>query len=98
MGKVKVIHTGITDPEKIMEILQNENCRGIFRWFDTPGTYYTWHSHDDYEIRWIYDGELEVGTDEGVFLLKPGDRLEIDKGVRHWAKSEKGVHYIAASK
>jgi len=98
MAKVKVTHTGIKDPEKIIKILETEGAKNIFKWFDPPNTFYDWHSHNNYEIRWIYDGELEVGTDDGIFLLKPGDKLEIAKGIKHWAKSKNGVYYIAASK
>jgi mannose-6-phosphate isomerase-like protein (cupin superfamily) len=99
MGKsVKVIHTGITDPKEIINILKREGFKRIFDWYDPPQTFYDWHSHSDYELRWIYKGKLEVGTDEGVFILEEGDRLEIEAGVRHWARTETGVYYIGASK
>jgi len=95
---VKVIKTGITDKKKIMDILKREGFKRIFDWFDPPNTFYNWHSHSDYELRWIYKGELEVGTEEGIFLLQPGNRLEIEPNVKHWARTDGGVYYIAASK
>ena len=98
MEKVKITHTNITNPKEIVKILKEENCKNIFEWYDPPNTHYDWHYHSDYEIRWIYDGELEVGTEDGVFILKPGDKLELEAGVKHWARTKTGVHYIAASK
>ncbi len=98
MNKVKIQNTGITDPEKIIEILIEEGFDRPFRWNDAPETFYSWHIHRDMEVRWIYDGEMIIGTDEGEFVLKAGDRIDIPANTRHWAKTEKGVHYIAASK
>lgn len=98
MGNIKVERTGITDPMEIMKILNKEGYKCVFSWYDKAGTYYTWHKHEDYEVRWVYEGELIVGTDEGEFVLKPGDRLEIKPNTLHWAKTKTGVHYISCSK
>jgi len=98
MKNIIVKKTGITDPMEIMKILSKEGYHGVFSWYDTPNTYYPWHKHNDYEVRWIYEGELIVGTKEGEVILKPGDRLEVLPNTLHWAKTETGVHYIAGSK
>ncbi|RUM60176.1 MAG: cupin domain-containing protein [Persephonella sp.] len=98
MKNIIVKKTGITDPMEIMKILSEEGYHGVFSWYDTPNTYYPWHKHNDYEVRWIYEGELIVGTKEGEVILKPGDRLEVLPNTLHWAKTETGVHYIAGSK
>ena len=98
MKGLVVKHTNITNPLEIMKILSKEGFHSVFSWYDTPGTYYNWHKHEDYEVRWIYDGELIVGTKEGEIVLKPGDRLEVLPNTLHWAKTKNGVHYIAASK
>ncbi|RUM58751.1 MAG: cupin domain-containing protein, partial [Persephonella sp.] len=54
MKNIIVKKTGITDPMEIMKILSEEGYHGVFSWYDTPNTYYPWHKHNDYEVRWIY--------------------------------------------
>ncbi len=95
---MKVIHTGITDPSKIKSILKEEGYFNIFPWCDGEGSFYDWHTHPYQEVRWVYKGEVIMGTEEGEVILRPGDRLDLPEGTKHWAKSEKGVCYICGSK
>ena len=97
MGLVK--RTGITERERIEKILRQEGYSDIYVWSDPPNTHYDWHTHNFDEVRWVLEGEILIGTEEGQFLLKPGDRMEVPAGTRHWAKvGPKGVKYVCASK
>ncbi|NPA54037.1 MAG: cupin domain-containing protein [Aquificae bacterium] len=95
---MKVFHTNITNPEEIKEILKREGYFNIFPWCDEAGSFYDWHIHPYEEVRWIYKGEVIMGTEEGEILLKAGDRLNLPAGTKHWAKTENGVCYICGSK
>ncbi len=89
--------TGLRDPEKIKELLKQEGY-DVYMWYDPPRTYYSWHTHKDYEVRWIVEGDIEIGTEENVFRLLVGDKIELSPNIPHWAKSEKGVKYVCGSK
>lgn len=95
---MKVVHTGITDPDKIKKVLEEEGYFNIFSWCDSPGSFYDWHTHPYEEVRWVYEGEVVMGTEYGEVILKPGDRLDLPAGTKHWAKSKNGVCYICGSK
>ncbi len=90
--------TGITNIDKIREILTQEGYENIFIWEDPPGSFYDWHTHPYQEVRWIIEGEITMGTEEGKITMKAGDRLDLPAGTRHWAKTKTGVRYFCASK
>ena len=96
MAKVEKTH--ITDPEQIEKILEARGYQSIFTWTDPAGTFYNWHTHPYEEVRWIVEGEITIGTEEGEIYLRPGDLLRIPSGTKHWARTEKGATYICASK
>jgi quercetin dioxygenase-like cupin family protein len=86
------------DPKAIIEELRKEGYKNLYTWCDPPGTFYDWHTHPEDEIRVVYKGSIVIGTEEGIFELKEGDRLEIKAGTRHWAKTQEGVCYVCGSK
>jgi quercetin dioxygenase-like cupin family protein len=96
--KTFVEKTGIKDITKIEEILKEKGYKSIFTWNDTKGTFYDWHFHSYEEVRWVIEGSITIGTEEGEFTLKPGDVLYIKPETKHWAKTDTGVTYICASK
>ncbi|ACO04828.1 MAG TPA: cupin domain-containing protein [Persephonella sp.] len=95
---MKVLKTGIKDLEKIKEILTKEGYEDIFVWYDPAGSFYDWHTHPYQEVRWVIEGEIVMGTEDGDITLQAGDRLDLPAGTRHWAKTEKGVRYVCGSK
>jgi len=95
---VKVVKTGLTDINQIKEILEKEGYVDIHTWCDSPGTFYNWHTHSYNEVRWVYEGSIVIGYEDGEIELKPGDRMEIVAGTKHWAKTDEGVCYICASR
>ncbi|WP_461828560.1 cupin domain-containing protein [Aquifex sp.] len=97
MERVKVERTGITDREKIYEILKKEGF-SVYEWSDPPGTYYPTHTHPDREVRWVIEGEVVIGAEGKEIVLREGDRIELEPETPHWAKTEKGVRYICGSK
>lgn len=86
------------DPKAIMEELRKEGYKNLYTWCDPPGAFYDWHTHPEDEIRVVYKGSIVIGTEEGTFELKEGDRLEIKAGTRHWAKTQEGVCYVCGSR
>ncbi len=95
---VKVEHTNISNLEEIKNRLIKEGYSGIYTWCDSPGTFYDWHTHTYDEVRWVYEGSVIIGHEGGQVELKPGDKMEIKAGTRHWAKTETGVCYVCGSK
>jgi len=94
-----VERTGITDREEVFKKLSEEGYENLYIWRDAPGVYYDWHTHPFDEVRWVLEGEITMGTEEGVITLKAGDRLNVPAGTRHWAKvGEEGVVYVCGSK
>ncbi len=94
---VKLTKTGITDINKIREILEGEGF-STYIWSDPPGTYYSTHTHPDREVRWVTRGRITIGVEGEEIILEPGDRLDLEPGIPHWAKTEEGVEYVAGSK
>ncbi|MEJ5338074.1 MAG: cupin domain-containing protein [Aquificaceae bacterium] len=80
------------------ERLRNMGYEGFYVWYDPPGTFYDWHTHPEDEVRYVLEGEITIGTEEGVYHLKAGDLLEVKAGTRHWAKTERGVRYLCGSR
>lgn len=90
---------GITDREEVFEELRRMGYGNLYIWSDPPGTFYDWHTHPYDEIRWVLEGEITIGTENGVFTLKPGDVMKVPAGTRHYAEvGENGVVYICGTK
>lgn len=84
--------------EEAKKKLKDLGYSRIYLWEDPPGTYYSWHTHSEDEVRLVLEGEITIGTEEGVYNLKEGDLLEVKAGTKHWARTEKGVKYLCGSK
>ncbi|RMA97937.1 cupin domain-containing protein [Hydrogenothermus marinus] len=95
---VQVVKTGITDIEKIKDILKKEGYHSIYSWTDSPNTFYDWHTHNYEEVRWVYKGKVKIGYETGEVILEPGDMLIIKPKTKHWAETTEGVSYICGSK
>ena len=48
------------------------------------------HTHPQEQSGIIIEGELEMGVDGNVRILKPGDMYIIPGGVEHYAKASTG--------
>ena len=91
--------TGITEKDKVFKILEEEGYENLFLWSDPPNARYDWHTHPFNEVRWVLEGEITLGTEEGTVTLKAGDRLEVPAGTKHWAEvGPDGVTYVCGSK
>ncbi len=96
--RMNLHHTGKTSIEEIVKQLESEGYSNIFTWCDEAGSFYDWHTHPYQEVRWVYKGEILMGTEEGEVILRAGDRLDLPAGTRHWARTETGVCYVCGSK
>lgn len=91
--------TRITDKNEVFRILTEEGYTNLYVWQDAPNTYYDWHTHPFNEVRWVLEGEITMGTTEGIVTLRAGDRMDVPAGTRHWAKvGKEGVVYVCGSK
>ncbi len=94
---IRLTKTGIINIKEIIEILEKEGFN-TYIWSDPPGTYYSTHTHPNREVRWVIKGNIIIGVGEKEILLQPGDRLDLEPGIPHWARTEEGVEYVAGSK
>ncbi len=83
---------------EFIEQLRQLGYDNIYKWCDSPGTYYDWHYHYYDEVRLILEGSITIGTEDKVYHLKAGDLLEVPAGKKHWAKTEEGVCYLCGTK
>jgi quercetin dioxygenase-like cupin family protein len=97
MSKVIFEKTNIKDEETIKYILKQQGY-DVYTWQDSKSTYYPWHTHEDEEVRWVVSGEVEIGVEDKVFKLLPGDKVILAPNTPHWAKTDKGVRYVCGSK
>jgi len=94
-----VERTGITDRDEVFKRLSQEGYGNLYVWRDAPGAVYDWHTHPFDEVRWVLDGEITIGTEDGEVTLRPGDRLNVPAGARHWARvGKRGVVYVCGTK
>ena len=94
-----VEHRGVTDRERVFGELRKMGYGNLYVWSDAPGTFYDWHTHPYDEIRWVLEGEITIGTEEGTVKLKAGDVMKVPAGTRHWAEvGRSGVVYVCGTK
>lgn len=67
---------------------------------DPPGTKYGRHMHDFDDFVMIVSGRMKLGTDKGVWVLNPGDRIDLPANTGHWAEviGKEEVKYLSAAK
>jgi quercetin dioxygenase-like cupin family protein len=71
----------------------------VTEWNDEPSAVYPEHVHLHDEVRVVLTGEMTIRTADRSFVLKPGDRIDIEAGEEHAASvGDAGVTYIAGSK
>lgn len=54
-------------------------------WSNAPNDRFDWHEHDRHKIVFCVSGAITFHTNEGDFLLEPGDRLDLGPGTPHAA-------------
>jgi quercetin dioxygenase-like cupin family protein len=65
--------------------LEEEGYR-VSKYHYPPGTFFSEHTHAIDKKDVVLDGQLEIGTPDGVALLGPGDMIEIPAGTPHTAE------------
>jgi quercetin dioxygenase-like cupin family protein len=67
---------------------------------DRPGTKYGRHKHPFDDFVMIVSGKMKIATDNGEWLLKPGDRLNLPANTAHSAEvvGKEEVQYLSAAK
>src|ERR1700678_2323810 len=54
----------------------------------SPGTVFSWHTHDDHQLAWAAQGVLTVITETGTWVLPPTRALWIPAGLPHETASD----------
>lgn len=89
-------------PPKQKEIVSALEAEGLcpYRMVDPPCTYYHTESKPTHEVRWVIQGRVMVGLDEGEVVLDSGDRIDLPPGTPHWMRilSDDGAVYLIASR
>jgi quercetin dioxygenase-like cupin family protein len=67
---------------------------------DPPGMKYGRHKHDFDDFVVIVSGQMKLGTTTGVWVMKPGDRVDLPAHTMHWAEvvGKEEVKYLSAAK
>lgn len=67
---------------------------------DRPGTKYGRHKHPFDDFVMIVAGKMKIATDDGEWLLKPGDRINLPANTVHSAEvvGKEEVQYLSAAK
>jgi mannose-6-phosphate isomerase-like protein (cupin superfamily) len=62
---------------------------------DQPGKEHPWHHHDTDETIVVLNGQLLFYWEHGEVICKPGDVIELPKGIKHGSKASFGnVQYL----
>ncbi len=97
MSDLAIVHTGITEKERIVAALKAEGY-SVYEWRDPAGTQYPTHIHPCDEVRWIVEGEMVLGANGQEYRFAPGDRFDVKPDTPHWARTAGGVTYICGSR
>jgi quercetin dioxygenase-like cupin family protein len=85
--------------EELQKKLESEGLEAEL-YSDRPGTKYGRHKHpfDDFIV--IVTGKMKIMSDEGEWLLKPGDRMNLPTNTVHSAEilGKEEVRYLSAAK
>jgi len=83
-------------PEDLERVLVEEGLSPT-SWTNGPHYHYTSHSHPYEKVLYCVTGSITFHTDEGDATLGPGDRLELESGLRHrGAVGPRGVRCVEA--
>lgn len=85
--------------EELRTLLEKEGLHPEL-FSDLPHTKYGRHKHDFDDFIVIVQGQMKLGTDKGVFILKPGDRIDLPRNTVHWAEmlGKEEVKYLSAAR
>jgi quercetin dioxygenase-like cupin family protein len=85
--------------EELKTILEQEGLHPEL-FSDRPHTKYGRHKHDFDDFIVIVQGQMKLGTDKGVFIMKPGDRIDLPRNTVHWAEmlGKEEVKYLSAAR
>lgn len=67
---------------------------------DPPGMKYGRHKHDFDDFVMIVSGKMKLGTEDGTWVMNPGDRIDLPSNTVHWAEvvGKDEVRYLSAAK
>jgi quercetin dioxygenase-like cupin family protein len=85
--------------EELRTLLEKEGLEPEL-FSDRPHTKYGRHKHDFDDFIVIVQGQMKLGTDKAVFIMKPGDRIDLPRNTVHWAEmlGKEEVKYLSAAR
>ena len=85
--------------DELKAVLRKEGLQSEL-YSDPPGMKYGRHKHDFDDFVVIVSGKMKLGADTGVWVMKPGDRVDLPAHTMHWAEvvGKEEVKYLSAAK
>lgn len=100
--RASVAQRKYSDCKSVSEIREKLSSEGfsIFSWQDSPGAYYSPHSHPHDEYIVVHSGEIVFFIDEEELIVTAGDALDLPAGTVHAAENrcEKPVKYMICTR
>lgn len=96
-GKSVVVHSGAADLSDFKELVElcmpEQGCVEVQN--DQSGKEHPWHQHHTDETIVVLRGQLLFYWEDGEAVCKPGDVIELPRGVKHGSKASFGdVQYM----
>ncbi len=90
--RASVAQRKYSDCKSVDEMREKLSSEGfsIFSWQDSPGAYYSPHSHPHDEYIVVHSGEIVFLIDNEEFVVTAGDALDLPAGTVHAAENRAG--------
>lgn len=80
-------YSGCNSRDEVRRLLESEGY-SVFAWQDTPGSFYTPHSHPHTEYIVVYSGCITFTIDKEDYKLEAGDALVLPANTIHAAVND----------
>lgn len=67
---------------------------GVHRWYNSAGTIFPEHAHDEWEMIVVYEGTLILHSQGEKNYLKETDFFINEPNVKHWAEFPEECRYV----
>jgi len=87
------------DEQKEIELLQSTGFNPVYVWQAEPDEDDSDHAHDFDTKLIVLEGNISIGINDKIIILKPGDSVEIPRNKTHSGKAgSAGCKYIVAER
>lgn len=71
----------------------NNDYFGVHRWLNSKGTEFPKHTHNEYELIYVYEGEMLLYIENDIHRIQPKQWVEVPVNKVHCAEFPKDCHY-----